>query len=267
MTGAGTLNIIVALLFILGIIGIYLPQYYKIYTKKSSYGLSNTFMILGNSATLLSSINSLIYYINAFPCSSKQKCAQEFMGLAIIILQWILFLINYVMFVRYHPSSRDKEGMSWKVGWGFIVSNVFGVCCLAITVGFLVKDQWHYETSETSFGVWSDILEVLITCLFLLHYIPQIWETNRLKDIGSISLVSLGIMCPGSFIWTIFLASQSKITSNPNASQPQVWIPYLIVGIMQLVLLIMGIYYERMNKKRYDYLLQINDDLDIPIEE
>jgi hypothetical protein len=74
-------------------------------------------------------------------------------------------------------------------------------------------------------------------------------------------------MCPGSFIWTIFLASQSKITSNPNASQPQVWIPYLIVGIMQLVLLIMGIYYERMNKKRNDYLLQINDDLDIPIEE
>jgi len=260
-TTSERLNSIVGFLFILGIIGIYIPQYYKIYKKKSSYGLSNTFMILGNMATFLTSVNSLIYYINAFPCMRKENCVEQFMGLGIIILQWILFLINYIMFVYYHPSKHSSLiKFKINVNWGFILSNTCGIICLAITIGFLGVDGWKYKTADAKFLVWSYILEVLITTLFLLHYIPQIWETYKLKEIGSISLVSLGIMCPGSYIWTFFLVCQSTITNNPNASRPQVWIPYLVVGTMQLILLIMGIYYNRKRERQRKFLLEINDE-------
>jgi len=253
------INILVGIAFIIGIVGIYIPQYHKIYIKQSSHGLNNSFMILGNTATLLSTVNSIIYYINALPCSN---CTEEFLGLSIITLQWLLFLINYILFLRYHPSGQDLGShMDRRVTWGFIGSNIFGALCFGITIGFLAVDHWHYDIHDQTIVVWSDILEVLITFFFLLHYIPQIWETYRLRDIGSISLISLGIMCPGTFIWTGFLASQSMITNNPDASKPQVWVPYLIVGTMQLVLLVMGIYYEReKNKMKAYYLMQVDDE-------
>lgn len=102
---------------------------------------------------------------------------------------------------------------------------------------------------------WTAFAEVIILSFFLVHYIPQIYETYQQKTAGSISLITLAFMCPGTFVWTIYLALQGKIIdNNKQASNPIVWVPYLIVFIMQGVLLGMGLYYER-EKKRKMYLL------------
>jgi len=282
---ASTVNVIMGVVFIVGLFATYIPQYHKICKKKSSHGLSNSYMILGNAATFLSSANSLIYYINGSQQQSQQSQSpmgsvwiqgwrhtptigsEKFLGLGIIILQWVLFMTNYVMYVWFHPHVHqpnpfEKRELRVKrnVIWGFVISNMLLVILLGITLGFLSHYGWHYdENGDTYLAIWSVFLEVLTTTFFLLHYVPQIWETYQLKDVGSISLISLGIMCPGSYVWTVFLACQSYVTGNPDASKPQVWVPYLIVATMQLVLLIMGMYYER-RKRPFQYLVHSVDE-------
>jgi uncharacterized protein with PQ loop repeat len=254
-------NDLLATMFTIALIIIYLPQLAKIRRTKSSVGISTWYMFLGHTAALLTAVNSLIFYINGWSeCSGFINCVEEFVGYGLIVVQWILFFIMYVMFIIYLHRPDDlvkpallNQGVSrseFNRGL-FGLSIVISLVALTITILSLYKNEWHYRIDDKNNGltVWSSILEIIILVFFLLHYIPQIYECWRIKSPGSISLITLGIMCPGTFAWTAYLALQGDFTNNKDTSNPMVWIPYLIVGVMQGVLLGMGIYYDRKNKR------------------
>ena len=127
--------------------------------------------------------------------------------------------------------------------------------------------HWH-NVSSSDVTTLITVIQVGITGMFLIHYIPQIWETYKLKRAGSLSLITLSLMTPGSFFWTVFLATQSYLVPNSKGeSNPLVWVPYLVVGIFQGILLIMGLYYERQTKKRIGvYEVLIDDDQELDTE-
>lgn len=262
------LNDLLAVFFLLGLTVIYFPQFYKIIKKKTSIGFSVWFMFLGHTASFLSCLNALIFYINNWwTCHGSLNCTEKFLGFGLIIIQWLLYWMQYVLFVWYYPYKQTDSLIAGEKPHRkrlklqtitFIASHVIGLIYLGVTLGLLGHHGWR-NASSSDLRTWSTIMEVTISVMFLSHYIPQIWETYRLKKVGSLSLVTLALMTPGTFAWTVFLATQSSLVPNSQGSDPSVWVPYLIVGAFQAVLLAIGIYYDRKEKKRDQYRLLLDD--------
>lgn len=253
MIQTAIVNDVMTAVFTIGLLIIYIPQFHKIIKQRTSKGFNMWFMFLGHTASLLSWINAMMFYINTWwGCHGSRQCVEGFFGFGLLVFQWILYLVMYILFVKYHPG-RDLNQLNdpipdKRVTIGFWVSNAIGLVAFIITLCLLgYGHNWHGDETGDLTG-WSLSLTVITLIMFLLHYLPQIWETCRLGTVGSLSLVTLGMMTPGTFLWTLFLAFQ-KNDSNPDAGKPQIWVPYLIVGIMQAVLLAIGCYFERRAKR------------------
>lgn len=278
-------NLLFTIGFTVGLLVIYLPQFWKMISMKSSHGFNQLFMFMGHTASFLSCLNSLIYYINNWwNCHGSLECTESFFGFGLIVFQWLLFWVFYVLYIIYHPQDRHDVVIINSSDSGcecghlfktrkiaicfFIASHIIIFLSTVCTLSILGVARWHESEQNPELMIWSGILELLILILFLGHYIPQIYETYQLEQVGSLSLITLGLMCPGTFVWTVYLAMQPGLTNNgqkeshPDAtifnSQLMVWIPYLIVGIMQFILLVIGIYYERRRAKLNKYYVKLN---------
>jgi len=84
----------------------------------------------------------------------------------------------------------------------------------------------------------------MFVLLFSIQDIPQVLETIKLRRVGSMSLISLALLCPGTFVWTIFLATQGSVTPEKQTGTILLWGPYLFVGSSQALLLVLGLRYE-----------------------
>jgi len=82
------------------------------------------------------------------------------------------------------------------------------------------------------FGI---VMMIISSILQFLATGPQILETYYLKDWGSMSVISLIIQTFGSFLVAVNLA--------PHGSW-EIWTPYLVICVMQLVLLLEGTYFS-----------------------
>lgn len=264
--------------FTIGLTIIYLPQYYKIIRMKSSIGFHPWFVYLGYMACTFSSINAIIYYWGAFVSYNALDDLSLITGFILLLYQWLLFLIFYIVFLIYFKDTTlsvdeyFEDAISRNGGDGvyidipviyqnppsganrilghikksrlanllslrskganiglFIVSQVVCICLILTTCLLLA---YLPEGNMETISVLSVILEVFTLTMFCSHYLPQIWETYHSRQVGSLSLITLGLMCPGTFVWTYFLASQNSAMS--------VWLPYLFVGLMQVVLFIIA---------------------------
>lgn len=270
-------NLLFTIGFAFGLLVIYIPQFWKIISMKTSFGFNQLFMFMGHTASFFSCLNSLIFYINNWwSCHGSLNCTESFFGFGLIVFQWLLFWVFYVLYILYHPRDRHdivgKGCKTRKMAFAFfIISHIMILIGLVVTLVLLGTAKWHESDQNSRLMVWSGLLELVILFMFLGHYLPQLYETYQLKRVGSLSLVTLGMMCPGTFLWTIYLALQPNLANNGQddshqetigmfKSQIMIWFPYLIVGIMQLVLLVIGIYYERRRKKLSKYYMVLNID-------
>lgn len=272
-------NDIIGVVFLLLLIIIYIPQYHKICKNRSSQGLNAWFMFFGHTAAFWTWSNTLIFYINGWwTCQGTAGCMESFIGVGIVVVQWLLYLIMYLLYLYflhepnelYYGSStrqlskclsncRSSLTNKFVARSTFTVSVILSLIKLTGDLVLLHKYEWHNPDPEpTDFTAWTAFAEVIILTFFLIHYIPQIYETYQQKSAGAISLITLAFMCPGTFMWTVYLALQGQIIDdNQQASDPIVWVPYLVVFVMQGVLLYMGLYYER--KKRQNLYLLFKD--------
>lgn len=264
------INDAIGISFLLAIIIIYIPQFVKLYTNKTSRGFSPWFMFLGHTASFWTCSNTLVYYINGWwDCHGATNCSEHFLGFALVVAQWILYFIMYMFYLLYLPEGNELYYPQYHkycsltkkqfVYLTFFISIILSAVALITNLCLLSKYNWHDPSGQApDLTASTSTIEILILIFFLIHYFPQIYETYRIKEAGSISLITLSLMCPGTFGWTIYLAVQGKTTGSPDDTQagnPMVWVPYLIVGIMQAVLLGMGFYYERRNRRRLYRLL------------
>jgi uncharacterized protein with PQ loop repeat len=245
------INDVVASIFAIGITIIYIPQFYKLIKTKTGHGFNIWFMFLGHTAAFLSWINALTIYVPAWrSCSSTRECSDTTLGFILIVLQWLLYWLQYTMILYY--GVKRTIGNSRILMITYLGSHLIALTTLSCTLYFLFNTTNPYVEKMDRFSM---SIGVMIMVMFLSHYIPQLWETWHLKDVGSISLVTLGLMCPGTFAWTIFLALQGYVTGNASLGRWQIWVPYLLVAISQLSLLIMGLYYDYRARQKKRHLL------------
>lgn len=92
---------------------------------------------------------------------------------------------------------------------------------------------------------WANFLGILGTCLAAIQFLPQIWTTWKLQEVGSLSIPMMCIQTPGSFVWVGSLAARFGWEGWST------WGIYLVTGLLQGCLLAMGIAFElRARRKR-----------------
>lgn len=104
------------------------------------------------------------------------------------------------------------------------------------SVGFLPDDFLFYI-----FLGWCAAFQMLLGMILLcVQSVPQIITTRRMKRLGSLSIPTMCIQVPGYFIWAAAMRGR-----YPSV----IWLPMLVAGVLQGVLLVLCVYLERERKK------------------
>ena len=155
-----------------------------------------------------------------------------------ILTSLLLFLI---FFPRATPSTltpaRDPEGPSIRTAL------VVTIICLVHGFVTFILSLYFILVHPSSLQPWADFLGILSTVLASIQYFPQIYTTFTLKKVGSLSIPMMCIQTPGSFVWAASLAARL------GREGWSAWGVYLVTGCLQGSLLVMGIYFELMERK------------------
>lgn len=114
---------------------------------------------------------------------------------------------------------------------------VFAICLIHLLVTFVISLFMKYY-KPGHLQSWAEFVGVLGTLLAAVQFLPQIWTTWRLQEVGSLSIPSMCIQTPGSFVWVGSLAARLGWQGWST------WGIYLCTGMLQGMLLIMSISFE-----------------------
>jgi len=232
-------NLVIGILLISGSIISFIPQYYKIITRKSVSGISHWTQGLTNMSSFCAFFGSFMldYYLFSC-CKDNGGCGYLMMPFIQLLFSWLCPFINYLIYMKYFKSTNISKR---RAVYGFFIFYVIVfLISFALTCIVLAARWYSWQNHAILFGNILNILSAIITAFV---WIPQIIETYKTKDIGALSLISLAIQTPGSFIIFIFQVFLAK-------SSWYIGIPYLVTSIFQLVVLVMGIIYNKRNKKK-----------------
>jgi PQ loop repeat len=116
--------------------------------------------------------------------------------------------------------------------------------CLVHGIIIFILSLYFILVYPNSLQSWADFLGIFSTILASIQYLPQIYTTFMLKRVGSLSIPMMCIQTPGSFVWAASLAARL------GAEGWSAWGVYLVTGCLQGSLLVMGVYFELMERRR-----------------
>jgi uncharacterized protein with PQ loop repeat len=231
----------------IGIFASYLPQHYRIISRRSSEGISPYFVLLGTvSATCaFGNILSMPDSRHAIACCSRNSglsCFSGLLGIAQIGAQWFCFTVTLLLFLIFFPRSIDLAPPSpgattWRTAVG-----VATLCFLHKLATFLVTAALLLFAPGRLMA-WASLLGLCGAALACVQYVPQIITTCTLKHVGSLSIPMMLIQTPGGFL----LAGSLAARLGPQGWST--WGIFLVTAAAQGVLLVLAIYYELRNRK------------------
>lgn len=105
-----------------------------------------------------------------------------------------------------------------------------------VSVVMLARFPHHLQT-------WANMLGIFGALLASIQYLPQLWTTWSLGHVGSLSIVTLCIQAPGSFVFATSLAIRL------GRSGWSAWAVYVVGGCLQACLLLMAATFEARQRK------------------
>lgn len=157
---------------------------------------------------------------------------------------------NEVPVPVYVPRSSMRE-------WRQAV--VIAVLCGAHFISFTAVSAYYMYTGKTrSEGkVWADWLGGSAMILAAIQYLPQIHETLKHQHQGSLSMLTMMIQTPGSFVfaYSLWRRKDTKWSS---------WIMFVVTGSLQGFLLCLCLWYSyresRLRKQPLVSAYSVDDD-------
>lgn len=226
----GYFHFSVSVLVLFGIYAGYFPQILKLISRKTVDGLSALFLLLGAIGTNSILINAVLLQKTQLECCIYQPfgdCLKNVMSLIQLGSQFVLY--NFILVLFYYFSTTKK-------GFFVMLFSICQICLLSfISIILLIKKQQIY------IQYFAATLGFLTMIVSLVQYLPQIFLTFKDKRVGALSIISLSIQAPGSYIFVWSLAN----TPGTNVST---WITFLVSGTLQSVLLALCIIYHRREK-------------------
>ena len=245
-----------SLLVTLGTTASYLPQHYKILSKKSSEGLSSWYILLGGISSFSTIANSTLLNLRRFQCCQKipfGNCISGLMRFFQIFFQWSCFFLIILLFLIFFPrnqkyvpldslpvNGREVMTAQWKKA--LLVGLALLLYLLMIVFISIVLVSCSGPTSPFTQN-FAKLMGVLSLSLSLVMFIPQIWRTLHLKEVGALSIPGMCIQTPGSFVFCVAIILDPK-------SHWSTWFPTFVSGCLQGVLLILCIKYDRRRRRR-----------------
>ena len=148
-------------------------------------------------------------------------------------------LFLFLLFFPRTPSeAQSKDEPTYH-----LAITVFLVSIVHLVITFLssVVIIYLYRSHLSS---WAHFLGVFGTCLAAVQFLPQIWTTWKLQKVGSLSIPMMCIQTPGSFVWVGSLAARIGWEGWST------WGIYLVTGVLQGCLLVMGITFELRTRRK-----------------
>ncbi|KAK3651530.1 hypothetical protein LTR56_005672 [Elasticomyces elasticus] len=267
-----------AAVLLFGILLSYLPQHLKILSRRSSEGLSPWWVLLGalSSIAALGNILTLPTSREDVACCKqigKGECAAALLGVAQIGCQWGCFMFIVMLFLIYfpHPTSTTADLTSSvssltspatpppKRRDAVIVAVTTTLALLTIGATSLVLVAAYPHHTQT----WANLLGVIAGLLSAVQYVPQIWYTWHLRDVKSLSVITMLIQVPGAFLFAF------SLWQRVGWEGWSTWAVYIVTGFLQGILLVMAIVYyvqhrqaEKENQRRLDengYIAGVDD--------
>ncbi|KAF8341215.1 uncharacterized protein EI90DRAFT_3278902 [Cantharellus anzutake] len=240
----------------IGIIVSYLPQHFRIVTKRSSEGLSPWFLLLGSTSCAAGMLNVVALQWPVIKCChqvSAGLCLENLGGVFQVVIQWCLFTTTLVLFLVFYPphlkyaeiqpESEPFLGQStkpyrsttaeWKLAVTLFCIVAFHVTLCAVVTALLVKNS-----ESSTFMIWTTFLGLSSALCSAFQFIPQIYKTWRLKLVGSLSIVTMCIQSPGAAVMCLSIA----IRPGTNWTS---WLTYAAAGCLQSILLTMCLIWKQ----------------------
>ncbi|EGW34779.1 uncharacterized protein SPAPADRAFT_57845 [Spathaspora passalidarum NRRL Y-27907] len=255
--GASTVNLIFSILITFGIIASYIPQYVRIYHKRTSEGLSTNFLLLGSCSSIFTLTNIILISSIARTCCISGElnmfnCINSQLNLIQIGIQCTcaILILVFVLFLTKHSLKQDKLEYQRIVQVGHWVTLHGVVSLIQVIIGLAGSRNLLYTIANTN-GLLSTLLTVV-------KYLPQIHTTYKLKHPGTLSIPMMCIQTPGGFVFTATL----YFTKGSHWSS---WVSYLVAASLQGTLLALCIYYvyvkgqgEELEREAIDRIIQEN---------
>ncbi|KAJ5683304.1 hypothetical protein N7462_006469 [Penicillium macrosclerotiorum] len=260
LASPGVFQPVLSVLIVIGILISYLPQHIRIISRRSSFGISPYFVLLGTTSGTSAFANILV-----FPKTAQDvSCCQEISGLACFAsllgvlqmgTQWLCFFSILLLFVIYFPRatsptdpvasvSSSPRGSTYRTALAITaICLLHALATIIISVAFAIRQP-------TALHAWANFLGILAAILASIQYFPQIYTTFRLRCVGSLSIPMMCIQTPGSLVWAASLAAREGIKGW------SIWGVLVVTACLQGTLLAMAIYFEYLgpnSKQKPDY--------------
>ncbi|TFK21006.1 hypothetical protein FA15DRAFT_646220 [Coprinopsis marcescibilis] len=252
-----------------GLIISYLPQHFRIIHAKTSEGLSPLFLLLGSTSAASSLFNILTMQSGLLKCCSVVSgatCLEISAGIVQLSIQWVMFSLIFVLYMRYYPqhlravnkdiqvqtldtlvivkSSEITQEWKWSIVLSWVAVLHFILC--AFTTAFVVLTSNPEPGANTPLPPlaysWARFLGVSAAILASIQYTPQLIHTYRSKLVGALSIPMMCIQTPGGVLMVL------SIALRPGTNWTS-WLTFAIAAVMQGMLLTMCILWKLRQKK------------------
>ncbi|KAF2428934.1 PQ loop repeat protein [Tothia fuscella] len=235
---------------VFGILISYLPQHYRIISRRSSEGLSPYFVLLGTTSSTFAIANIL-----TLPASQEDigcckeisgvACLAGLLGIAQVAVQWACFNLIMLLWIIFFPTPGPEDHPSdapAQPTYRDALRVVF--ICVAHTTIVVILSTVFLLWYPRALLPWATFLGISAAILACIQYIPQLYTTYRLQHVMSLSVPMMCIQTPGSFVFAFSLGLRL------GWGGWSAWGVYIVTGLLQGGLLVMGIQFELRDRKK-----------------
>lgn len=245
--------IIISGLLILGMVGSYVPQFYRMIHRSSSLGFSPWFLLLGLLGSSCTFFNGIVLYShllhNCTRYNTYSICLLNGLGVAQLSVGFFMFLCLFSLYFIYYPAAakyNEQDRTRLKPEWESSLLVLFlaiGSIFMFTFISILLLSLLPTVIPTLQPGLhpwlilWGSILGYFSALCSGIQYIPQIHKTWIIRSAGSLSIPMMGIQSPGTLFFIYVL------TRRPGVHYTT-WLPFVIGAILQGVVLALCIYFE-----------------------
>lgn len=253
----GYLELTISIMILVGLLVSYLPQHWRIISRRTSEGISPYFVLLGVTSASASFANIVMLPgsqedISCCRVLNTFECLAGLLGMAQFAVQFFCFafiLILFLVFFRLDDATVPESELDHDIQPRWQTALMVAWTCLLHGVLVLTVSTVLFIARPEKLGAWANLLGVEASLLAIVQYAPQIWTTYTLKHVGSLSIPMMCIQTPGGFLFAGSLYARLGPAGWSN------WGIILVTATSQAVLLCMSIYYEllrRRNSRHHD---------------
>ncbi|KUI59782.1 hypothetical protein VP1G_06993 [Cytospora mali] len=229
----------------------YIPQYARIVSRKSAEGLSTLYILLGSLSGVCAVGNIMMLpssEVEIGCCRELQRfaCISGLLGMFQVIFGIACFWGVLFMYVYYSEEEADAEihhrrpslsgpkrtfRRAKKAYLVLLCACAFAFAVMLISAIISHRFPWYSQA-------WADTLGIAVAVLACVQWVPQTLTTWHLGHLGSLSLASLCLSAPYTWIFGINMIVRVGLAGW------SAWVVYILVGTMQLILIAMGVSFK-----------------------